>query len=268
MNDNFSCIRNLVDFLLHLFSMKSSQQKNTFSFGPASVGYPLLLVLIIWIVFWFEIRFGFDFNYLGVQPRSLIGLRGIVFSPFIHGSMEHLYKNTIPLLVLSMGLFSFYRPIGWKVLLYGTLMTGFFTWCIGQPFSVHIGASGVIYCLTGFLFFKGIWSKNYRLIALSLIVVFIYGSLVWGTLPGREGISWEGHLSGLVSGIVLALIFKNYTLPIPKYEWEKETYKEEDDLFMQHFDEDGNFVESPKTEEDEVSEPPKMKITYHYRKKE
>lgn len=240
-------------------------------FTPGVVGYPLLFVLIIWIVFWFEIRFGFDFNYLGIEPRSWVGLRGIIFSPFLHGSLKHLFSNTIPLLVLSMALFYFYRAISWRVLLYGALLTGLLTWCLGELHSTHIGASGVVYCLAGFLFFKGIWSKNYRLIALSLIVVFMYGGLVWGALPdnpGNAGISWEGHLSGLISGFFFAILFKNYTIPAPKYEWEKETYQEDNDPFMQHFDEDGNFVESPKPENEEVSAMPKLKITYHFKKKE
>lgn len=253
-------------------SQISGQGNRALEFSPGVVGYPLLFVLLIWIVFWFEIRFGFDFGYLGVQPRSLIGLRGIVFSPFIHGSMKHLYSNTIPLLVLTMALFYFYRAISWRVLFFGMLMTGFLTWCIGEPYSTHIGASGVIYCLVGFLFFKGIWSKNYRLIALSLIVVFIYGSLVWGTLPvlGKEGISWEGHLSGLISGIFLALWFKKYKIPAPKYDWEKETYEEDNDPFMKHFDADGNFIESSNIEEVEewYSNDSEPKFTYHYKEKE
>ena len=232
------------------------------------IGFPVLFVLLIWTIYWFEIRFGFDFTFLGVQPLSAVGLRGIIFSPFIHGSVGHLYSNSIPLLVLSMALFYFYRKISWKILLFGGTMTGFLTWCIAEPYSVHIGASGIIYCLAGFLFFKGIWSKNFRLIALALIVVFLYGSLVWGILPGKEGISWEGHLSGLISGIFLALVYKNYNLPVPKYEWEKKTYNEEDDPFMKHFDKDGNFIEFPEGEkkEDEILPKSEIKVQYHFRK--
>src|SRR5699024_2736086 len=83
-------------------------------FTPGVVGYPILFVLVLWIVFWFEIRFGFDFNYLGIEPRSWIGLRGIIFSPLLHGSLKHLFSNSIPLLVLSMALFYFYRAISWR----------------------------------------------------------------------------------------------------------------------------------------------------------
>lgn len=247
---------------------KKDRKRRILEFTPGVLGYPLLFVLLIWIVYWFEIKFGFNFNYLGVQPRSFLGLRGIVFSPFIHGSLKHVYSNTIPLLVLSMALFYFYRAISWRVLLYGVLMTGFLTWCIGEPYTTHIGASGVVYCLAGFLFFKGIWSKNYRLIALSLIVVFIYGSLVWGTLPGTEGISWEGHLSGLISGMLLAVLFKKYKIPTAEYEWEKESYEEENDPFMRHFDKDGNFIKDPDAQISEENPEKDQKVIYHYKEKE
>jgi len=209
---------------------------------------------VIWLVFWFEIRFGFDFNYLGIQPRSVQGLRGILFSPFIHSDIKHLFHNTIPLFVLSMALFYFYRPISWKVLVLGLLFTGFFTWIIGRPAN-HIGASGVIYLLASFLFFKGIFSKYYRLIALSFIVVFLYGGLLWFIVPVDPKISWEGHLSGLIVGFIFAIIYKQKIEKRPKFEWEKETYNQDEDVFMQHFDEHGNFIERKEEElsEDETS---------------
>ena len=140
-----------------------------FKFSPGVIGYPIAFVLLIWIVFWFEVRFGFSFNSYGVYPRTLIGLRGVLFSPFIHSSMEHLYHNTIPLFVLSMALFYFYREISWKVIVYGILLSGVLTWCIGRPAN-HIGASGLIYVLVSFILFKGIFAKHFRLIALSLLV--------------------------------------------------------------------------------------------------
>lgn len=231
-------------------------------FKSSTIAYPLLFVLIIWIVFWAEVRFGLDFNYLGVAPRDIIGLRGILFSPFIHSNIEHLYSNTIPLLILSTALFYFYKKISWKVLLYGTLLTGILTWLMGRGGSVHIGASGVVYLLTSFLFFKGIWSKNYRLIALSLVIVFIYGSLVWGMFPIDQTMSWEGHLSGFLSGIGLAFYFKNYQLPKPVYSWQQKEYNEEDDEFMKHFDEEGNFVPTSELEINEEEENNNFEINY------
>lgn len=220
-------------------------------FKSSTIAYPLLFVLIIWIVFWMEVRFGFNFNFLGVIPRDVVGLRGLIFSPLIHGNIEHLYSNTIPLLILSTALFYFYEKISWKVLVLGTLLTGLLTWILGRENSVHFGASGVVYLLTSFLFFKGIWSKNYRLTALSLIVVFVYGSLVWGMFPIDKTMSWEGHLSGFLSGIFFAIFYRNYQLPKPIYVWQKEEYDKEEDEFMKHFDEDGNFIPSSASENNE-----------------
>ena len=236
------------------------KDKEPFVFTPGVVGYPILFVLAIWIVFWMEIRFGFDFTRYGVYPQTTKGLRGIFFSPFIHSNIKHLFNNTIPLFVLSLSLFYFYRHLSWKILFYGLLLTGFFTWLIGRP-AYHIGASGIIYLLAGFLFFKGVFSKHYRLVALSLIVVFLYGGLLWYVTPVDPGISWEGHLSGLVTGLIFSFLYRKNIATPTKYEWEKETYREEDDPFMKHFDKNGNFIENP-----EGGEEPEY--IYHFKKNE
>lgn len=236
------------------------KQNDHFVFSTGVVAYPIAFVLLIWLVFWFEVRFGFDFNNFGVYPLTLKGLRGIIFSPFIHGSIQHLYHNTIPLFVLSMALFYFYRPIAWKIIAYGILLSGFLTWCIGRP-SYHIGASGIIYVLVSFTFFKGVFAKHYRLIALSLLVVFLYGSMVWYTLPIDESISWEGHMSGLLTGLFFAFVFKNNIAKPPKYVWEEPDFNEDDDPFLKHFDKDGNFIENlePEIEQEQP------KINYNYK---
>lgn len=250
------------------------EKSSPFQFTTGVLGYPVLFVLLIWIVFWFEVRFGVSFNDFGVRPRDIKGLRGILFSPFIHGDLKHLFNNTIPLFVLSMALFYFYKRISWQVLLFGLLLTGILTWSIGRPAN-HIGASGIIYMLAAFLFFKGIFSKHYRLVALSLIVVFLYGGMLWYVTPIDPEISWEGHLSGLISGFVLSLIYRTNIAKSPKYEWEKPGYNEEEDLFMQHFDENGNFVEhaleshiqpdDPDFQEERKDESG-LTYRYHYRK--
>ena len=218
------------------------KNETPFVFTPGVIGYPIIFVLAIWIVFWIEIRFGFDFTNFGIYPRKLEGLRGVVFSPFIHSDIKHLFHNTIPLFVLTMALFYFYRKISWKILFYGLLLSGVLTWVIGRP-AYHIGASGMIYLLTGFLFFKGIFSKYFRLVALSLIVVFLYGGLLWYITPVDPAISWEGHLAGLLIGFGFALIFRKTIPRPPKYRWERSDYDEREDVFMRHFDEHGNFIE-------------------------
>lgn len=209
----------------------------------STLAFPLMFALIIWAVLWLELTYSLNFNSWGIRPRTWIGLRGILFSPFIHGGVSHALNNTLPILILGTGLFYFYRDIALKTLIYGTLMTGLLTWLIARGGSTHIGASGVAYLMFSFLFFKGLWSKNFRLIALSLTVAFVYGSMVWGVFPGAPHISWEGHLSGFISGLFFTWIYRNYTV---------EAYHEPDRPsphiskreaeFLSHFDEDGNFV--------------------------
>ena len=224
--------------------------KKELQFSTDVIIYPLLFLFIIVGVFWLESRFNFNFNYLGIYPREIRGLKGIVLAPFIHGDIKHLFNNAIPLLVLTTALFYFYRRIRWKVLLFGLLFTGLLTWLIGRP-SLHIGVSGVIYMLTAFLMFKGILSKQYQLTALSFMVIFLYGGFIWYIFPTDPKISWEGHLSGFIVGILFAFIFKKNPIENKKYEWEKENYKPEEDLFLQHFDENGNFVESTPESKDQ-----------------
>ncbi|WP_394970284.1 rhomboid family intramembrane serine protease [uncultured Croceitalea sp.] len=236
--------------------------KNNFKFSNSVLFGPLLAILSIWTVFWIEIRFGINFNDFGINPRKVTGLRGILLSPFIHGSVEHLYNNTIPLATLVAAIFYFYNKDALKVLLFGLLFSGIITWFIGRP-SYHIGASGLIYVLVSFIFFKGILAKHYRLIALSLAIVFLYGSMIWYIFPIKEGISWEGHLSGFLVGLLLAFIYKTKLPQEKRYSWERDDYNEEEDEFLKHFDEDGNFIE---TEKENNSSENSIKIKYTYRK--
>ena len=213
--------------------------------------FPLLFVFIAWLFFWIEIRFKLNLNYLGILPKTSSGLKGILFSPFIHSSLKHLFNNSIPLLVLGSALFYFYRNIRWKVFFIGFLCTGLLTWAIGRP-AMHIGASGIVYLLASFLFFKGIFSKQFQLTALALVVVFIYGGLLWYLFPIDPQISWEGHLSGFLVGLALSLVFKKNPVENKKYEWELEGFNEEEDEFLKHFDEHGNFIESKPEETDSI----------------
>ena len=230
--------------------MNAQKQNSAFQFSTGVVLYPLIIVLSLWLVFWFELRFGYNFTPFGVKPREVSGLAGIILSPFIHSTLSHLWHNSVPTLVLIAGLFYFYKPVVWQVLFWIVLGSGLGTWLIGRD-AYHIGASGVVYGLASFLFFKGIWSKHYRLTAFSLIVVFLYGSLIWGTMPIRDGMSWEGHLSGFLTGLILAFVIKTKIAKPVKYVWETEAYNPEDDPFLQQFDEDGNFIDPPSEEEEE-----------------
>ena len=202
---------------------------------------PILYILVIWMLYFIEIKFGYNFNKYGVYPREFKGLRGVFFSHFIHSNTKHLFNNSIPLFVLLLSVFMFYKEVALKVLVYGALLTGFLTWIIARE-SYHIGASGVVYLLFSFVFFSGILKKHFRLVALSLIVIFLYGSMIWYVLPIKDGMSWEGHLSGFVIGLVLAFLYKNKGIK------KTEPYFEET-AFDLLFDENGNYA-PPNSAED------------------
>ncbi|MFE3848087.1 rhomboid family intramembrane serine protease [Flavobacterium sp. LB3P45] len=227
-----------------------------FKFTNSVVGLPLFFVVFLWVIYWIEIRFDFDFAQNGIFPRTFSGLQGILFSPFIHSDMNHLYNNSLPLLVLLAALQFFYANQSVKVIGLGILLSGMITWVIGRE-NYHIGASGLIYVLVSFIFFKGIQTKYYRLVALSLAVIVVYGGLVWYVFPspeisGGKAISWEGHLAGFLTGFILSLFYKTPEYrKLIKYDWENPDFDSSEDKFMQRFDANGNFVNLPPSEEAE-----------------
>lgn len=228
---------------------------NQFKYSNSVIALPLFFVWLLWFVYWLQIKFDFDFDENGILPRTFSGLQGVVFSPFIHADINHLYNNSIPLLILLAALRFFYAKQSSAVIGYGILFSGFITWIIGRD-SYHIGASGLIYVLVSFIFFKGIQTKYYRLVALSLAVVMVYGGLVWYVFPKVEdNISWEGHLAGLITGFALSLFYKTPEYKkIIKYDWEHPDFDPSTDKFMQRFDENGNFVNLPKIEPEEENQ--------------
>ncbi|MDR0413522.1 MAG: rhomboid family intramembrane serine protease [Dysgonamonadaceae bacterium] len=175
--------------------------------------FPTLLILLFWLTFLLEHGLGMDWRHWGIFPRALSGLRGILTEPFIHSNLKHLFSNTVPLLILGWCLFYFYNEIGFAVVPSVWLLSGFLTWLIGRE-SWHIGASGLVFALTFFLFFSGIFRRYIPLMAVSLLVVFLYGSTLWNMFPIAEivdpRISWEGHLSGGIAGGICAVLFRKY----------------------------------------------------------
>lgn len=193
--------------------------------------FPALFVLLLWLIWVLEMGLGSDWYTWGVHPREANGLVGILTSPFIHSSAKHLFSNSIPLLILGWMLFYFYKDISFVVFLGLWLMSGCFTWLLGRD-SWHIGASGLIYALSFFLFFSGVLRRYIPLIAVSLLVAFLYGSTIWNMFPIAElvdpKVSWEGHLSGAISGCLCAVVFRKYG-PQKPVEPEEDEEGEEDE---------------------------------------
>ena len=215
--------------------------------------------MLFWLIKAIEVYGNFDFSSWGVMPRSVSGLKGILTSPFIHVDWLHLFSNTFPLLILGTCLFYFYGKIAGEVLFWSWLMCGLWLWIFGRE-SYHIGASGIIYALSSFLFFSGVIKRSIPLAAVSLIVVFLYGSLIWGVLPIDPQVSWEGHLTGAVAGLVNAIFFRKKG-PVREKQQEPDGEDEDPDP------DDSNPYWMEGTEEiDEEARP--LNIRYHFRKKE
>ena len=196
---------------------KSEQEKVKYS-----LLLPTLFVVVLWAIKLVELGTGFHFSSWGIEPRTLTGLRGIVFSPFLHGDLSHLFSDSFPVILLGFIVLHNYRSIAFELLFWLTVMSGFWTWAIGRP-SYHIGASGVIYGMAFFIFFSGILRKDTRSMALALLVTFFYGGLIWGLLPIQEGVSWEGHIAGALAGITCAIFYRDVEkkeLPSYKNTWE------------------------------------------------
>ena len=192
--------------------------------------FPVMFIILLWLIWLVEKSEVIDFMRWGIFPGKVYGLRGIITSPLVHADAMHLFSNSVPLLVLSWCLFYFYKDLGYGVFPVLWILSGLFTWIFGRD-SWHIGASGIIYSLAFFLFFSGIFRRYVPLMAVSLIVVFLYGSAVWNMFPIAEivdpSISWEGHLGGAISGLVCALIFRKQGPQNPEPEEEEEEEEEE-----------------------------------------
>ena len=192
----------------------------------------IVFVAIVWLVFAVSASDVLDFSFsrLGILPREPRGLIGILFSPLVHSSLSHILSNTLPLIILIWFLFYFYSKIAFKTFFYLWLLSGLFTWIIGRD-SYHIGASGLIFAMAFFLFFSGIFRRYIPLVAVSMIVAFAYGSMTWSIFPLAEivdeQVSWEGHLSGAISGLIIATVFRKFGPQKPDVEWEEEDIEED-----------------------------------------
>ena len=199
-----------------------------------SLKFSAIVLIIIWSVKIFEIVFDYDFTEYGVLPRKFNGLIGILFSPLIHSDVNHLLSNSLPVIILCLLIFNFYSQIAKKIFIYLYFISGLWLWCIGRE-SFHIGASGLIYAMASFLFFSGILRKNSQLSAVALLVIFIYGGLFWGLFPIHKNVSWEGHLTGFIAGVLVSFIFRKDGPKRKKYNWEIEEDLEVNDNEPNHY---------------------------------
>ena len=228
---------------------------------------PIGLVIIMLIVHLLDIS-----GCYGIIPRYEIGIKGILLAPLFHSSWEHLFNNAAPILVLGFMVFSFYKKVAYLLLTVGWVLTGALVWLFADlgilpsdnHIGCHIGASGIVYMLAFFVFASGIIRKSLPLIAVSLIVVFLYGGMLWGIFPEevivytkeQERISWESHFFGAVVGVFFAFIWRNIGRHNKKFSWKQRGHyvMEDEELWQRYLE---KFPEEEETEP--APEKPKFK---------
>ena len=188
---------------------------------PKAFRLALIFVGIIWTVFLFDFILPFiGLTDFGIHPRQVMSLSGVFTTVFLHGSLSHIISNTLPLVLAITALFGNYPKTAKKIMFYSILLTGLLVWSFARSAN-HIGASGLLYCLLTYIFFSGFIKKDIQSIGLSLVIAFLYGSLIFGIIPDEEHISWESHLFGFITGIFLAWFYRHKDKPIYR-SWDEE----------------------------------------------
>lgn len=192
----------------------------------------LLFVLLLWVILFIDAIFGLGLTRFGLRPRHVEGLIGIFTAPLLHGGVKHLFSNTLPLIISLVTLLYLYPRTAIRVLPIIWIGSGLLAWTIGRP-NLHFGASGFVYGLLAYVFISGIFRMDMRSVAVSVMVWFLYGSMIWGVLPIRPNMSWELHLSGAILGVALAIVYRRWDItPIKRYAWEDDDSVP--DWFPQH----------------------------------
>ncbi len=180
-----------------------------------SIIYTSAFVGLLWIIKLIENLFDYDFGIYGIFPRTIRGSLGIITGPLVHGDEYHLISNTLPILILGIGIIYFYEKAALSVFTLIYFMTGFWVWVAARE-AYHIGASGLVYGMLFFLLFSGFIRKDPSTLAISFIVLLIYGgSLFSGFVPTEETVSWESHILGAVAGTFCAVYFRKTTIFSP-----------------------------------------------------
>ena len=162
---------------------------------------PLRFVALLWLIMLIEITFGISFAGFGIRPRDTFGMVGILLAPLLHGNFYHLLSNTIPLIILGTALFLLYPSVAYTVFSACYFLTNGLVWLIARSSSIHIGASGLVYGIAFFLMTIGLFKKDFKSLAVSIVVAFFYSGIALGVLPIVPGVSWESHLMGALVGI-------------------------------------------------------------------
>ncbi len=174
----------------------------------------------LWLILFVDNILGLELTRFGLRPGSLKGLIGLLTAPLLHSGVEHLFSNTAPLIVSVTTILYLYPSSSIRVIPVIWIGSGMLAWIIGRP-SLHFGVSGFVYGLLAFVFVSGILRLDMRSVAVSVLVWFLYGSMIWGVLPIRPNMSWELHLSGTILGVALAIVYRRWdVVPVKRYEWE------------------------------------------------
>ncbi len=196
-----------------------------------AVRLALGFVALLWLVHLMNWGLELDPRPFGLRPREWLGLIGVVTAPLVHADFAHLVANSVPLVVVGAALLFLYPHSTLRVLPAVYLGSGLLVWMFGRD-SVHLGASGLVYGLVGYVFVAGLLRRDRRAIAASLLVAFLYGSLAWGVLPIQPGVSWETHLAAGAIGVLLALALRKLDVaPRKRYAWEDEAQQYDDEAF-------------------------------------
>jgi len=238
-----------------------------------SIIFPTLFLALLWLIKGIEIFFHIDLSPYSLYPKHISGLPGIITAPLLHASIGHLAANSIPLWVLATGIFYFYKELAWRVIIITYLMSGLWTWIIGRSedefgFAVHhLGASGLIYAWAFFLFFSGVFRRSVQLSAISFLIIFLYGSIVWGLLPLEKTVSFESHICGALSGLLCSFFYRKEGPQRKKYNWEEEDDTDNQEAYwMPGYNPQPHIIDEPK-EESKPQEPEQsIKVHYHLKK--
>ncbi|MFN5209653.1 MAG: rhomboid family intramembrane serine protease [Bacteroidota bacterium] len=223
---------------------------------------PAICVLVMIGVMLIQDLSNTTFYHWGIFPRTSKGLRGILFAPFIHGSWSHLVSNAVPLLLMGFGVFYYFSDTGYKVFFWLAFSNGLWVWSFARA-SYHVGASGMVYGLAVFLVLSAMLKRNRNLLFFSLVVIFLYGGMVWGVFPVDPKISWESHLMGAMAGAILAYWYRKEGVVKETIIWD-----EESELSVEEQDETEEIQQDPNENNQMDSKQPQIRVVYHFKKED